>query len=156
LEADAVGVELRHFLLERAQKEVHQDRDLLGGAAPVLAREREQRQVFDVALDAGEDDRPHGLHPAAVAVHDDRDVTGHGGRCGYFARGAREHGVAEGGGFGASWSARGRSQITIRSASFAESTLSTSAMKRSVSFCTSVCACRSSSSATAWSFSSFL
>ena len=44
LEADAVLVELRDLLLERAQEQLHQDRDLVGGAAPVLAREREQRQ----------------------------------------------------------------------------------------------------------------
>jgi hypothetical protein len=86
---DAVLVQLRDLLLERAEKELHQDVHFVGGPAPVLAGEREQRQVLDAALDRRADDRPHGLDalavpgharqqpllgPAAVAVHDDRDV----------------------------------------------------------------------------------
>ena len=130
LEPDPVGVQLRDFLLEGVQEEVHQDRDLLGRATPVLAREREQREEFDIALDAGEDDRPHGLdaaavtgdtgqhpllRPAAVAVHDDRDVARNGGRCGHFARGALKHvdGVLWSG-----WEYRGRAAATtVRSPS---------------------------------------
>ena len=57
--------ELRDLLLERAQEQLHQDRDFVGRAPPVLAREREQRQELDVALDAGEDDRAHRLDARA-------------------------------------------------------------------------------------------
>src|SRR5207253_3478527 len=89
LEADVVLVELNHFLLECPQKELHQDRYLLGRAAPVLARKSKERQKVDAAFDArahrsadGLDAlavagyaRQHALlRPAAVAIHDDRDV----------------------------------------------------------------------------------
>src|SRR4029077_12353319 len=84
---DGVLVELGHFLLERPQEKLHQDRYLVGWTPPVLAREREQRQEFDLALDARAHRRAHRLdslampgnarqqtllRPAAVAVHDDR------------------------------------------------------------------------------------
>ena len=52
-EPDAVLVQLRDFLLERADEQLHQERDFVGRPAPVLAAEREQRQVLDAALDAG-------------------------------------------------------------------------------------------------------
>src|SRR5207253_2099913 len=65
---------------------------LLLRPAPVLAREREEREEFDAALAACLDGLAHGfntlavagdarqealLRPAAVAVHDDRDVPRH-------------------------------------------------------------------------------
>ncbi len=146
LEPDPVRMQLRHFLLQRMQEKVHEYRDFIGRAAPVLAGEREQREKFDVALDAREDDRPHRLdtaavpgdarqhpllRPASVAVHDDRHMPGHLGRGGNVARGAREHGFAGAGGNasgvvgGCAAAAR---QIAIRSVSLAASTLSISAM----------------------------
>ena len=112
LEADSVRVELRDLLLQRAHEELHQDRDFVGRAPPVLAGEREQRQELDVELDAGKDDGAHRLdappvagdprqhallRPAAVAVHDDRDVARDGGRRGDVAGGARKHGGSGGG-----------------------------------------------------------
>ena len=66
--------------------------DLGGRALPVLLREREQREVSTPASTRALDDLAHGLHaravaerarhvalarPAAVAVHDDRDVARH-------------------------------------------------------------------------------
>jgi hypothetical protein len=47
LEADAVVVQLADLLLERAQEELHEEGDFLGRAAPVLAREGEEREVLD-------------------------------------------------------------------------------------------------------------
>ena len=52
---------LRNLDIERTRKELHQDRHLLGGPAPVLARECEQRQVFDAELDGCADGGTHGL-----------------------------------------------------------------------------------------------
>ena len=67
LEADAVLVQLGDFLLQRAQEQLHQDRHFVGRTAPVLAGEREQRQVFDAALDAGAHGRAHGFDALAMA-----------------------------------------------------------------------------------------
>ena len=166
---------LLDLLLERAQEQVHQDRDLFRRAAPVLAREREQREVVDAALDAGADDAAHRLdalavtgdarqqpllRPAPVAVHDDRDVARDVAGRRYVAGGAGVHAGGAGRGSGAACRCGGAADAAgVRSPSgpppSPARTLSISAMKRSVSFCTSACACRSSSSATAWSFSSF-
>ena len=72
-------------LLEQA----HQRLDLAGRPLPVLLAEGEQGEHLDARLDAALDHLAHGLHagvvaerarqraalgPAAVAVHDDRDV----------------------------------------------------------------------------------
>ena len=80
---------------QRADEQLHQRRDLVGGTAPVLGAEREQRQVLDAAFPARLQRRAHGvdaagvpeharlapgLRPAAVAVHDDRHVPRHGRR----------------------------------------------------------------------------
>jgi hypothetical protein len=114
-------------------------------AAPVLAGEREQREKFDVALDAREDDRPHRLdtaavsgdarqhpllRPAPVAVHDDRHVPGTSDVAGMSRvelgnMGLREPVAMCGVVGGCAAAAR---QIAIRSVSLAASTLSISAM----------------------------
>ena len=101
LEADAVGMQLRDLLLERTREEIHQDRDFIGGPAPVLAREREERQVFDALLDcrthrgahrfdalamSGDAREQPLVRPAAVAVHDDGDMSRDDSRLGNDAR----------------------------------------------------------------------
>jgi hypothetical protein len=106
LEPDVVLVELGDLLLQRAQEQIHEDRNLVRGAPPVLAREREQRQVFDPALDRRAHGGAHRFHalavtgdarqqpllrPAAVAIHDDRHVTRHRARLGDLESGALEH-----------------------------------------------------------------
>jgi hypothetical protein len=129
--ADLVLVQLHHLLLERAQEQLHQDGHFLGGTAPVLAREGEQREELHAQLGAPAHGRAHGLdtaavtgdtrqqallRPAPVAIHDDRDVAGHIAHVRHFAR--RADVAAQ----------RGRHQIAIRSASLAWRTLSISAM----------------------------
>ena len=89
-QADAVLVQLVDFVVERLEEAAHQHRDLFLRPLPVLAREREQRQHLDAAARAVLDDLLDGAHahamtgrtrqrarsgPAAVAVHDDRDVA---------------------------------------------------------------------------------
>src|SRR6185437_3127976 len=150
---DAVGVELLHFLLEGAQEELHEERDLLGRTAPVLAREREQREVLDAALDARLHGLAHRLHaalvpgdarqeaalrPAPVAVHDDRHVPRHVRDLGDFLRGAGELGH----GFRTAFRGPGFApppHTDITSFSFSATSLSMSAMDLSVSFWTSSC-----------------
>ena len=88
--AHALGDEPRALLLDVAAEEPHQADDLGGGPLPVLGREGEERQVADGEVRAALDDLAHALGPAlvtgkprqsaargpaAVAVHDDRDVT---------------------------------------------------------------------------------
>src|SRR5262249_48774599 len=77
---------------ERVSLEVHQVADLAGRPLPVLGGEREHRQVLQASFERSLDDveqrllaavvalRPRQaalLGPAAVAVHDDGDVSGH-------------------------------------------------------------------------------
>ena len=52
-------MQLGDFLFERQDEQVHQDRDLVGRATPILAREREQRQIFDATLDRAADRAAH-------------------------------------------------------------------------------------------------
>ena len=82
-------------LADRGVEQAEQHADLLGGARPVLAAEREEGQRRDAAPHRVPDDRPDGLDagrmalglaqaglagPPAVAVHDDRDVARQVGR----------------------------------------------------------------------------
>ena len=91
LDPDALGRELVGLARDRAAEEVEQPRDLVVGAGPVLAAERVDREHRDAApdrvleeaadrLDPGrmavEVRQVPGAGPAAVAVHDDRDVPG--------------------------------------------------------------------------------
>src|SRR5213075_2166907 len=90
LEADAVVVELGDFLLEGTQEQLHEESHFFLRPAPVLAREREEREVLDAVADARLHDLAHRLdtlampadareeallRPAAIAVHDDGDVA---------------------------------------------------------------------------------
>src|SRR5262249_26383010 len=150
LEAHAVGVELLHLARERGLEQFHQQRHFLRRAAPVLGTEGEQREELDAALGAGAHRGAHGvgagamagharqqprLRPAAVAVHDDRDVPRH------VAGGGNLPGAAL------------RAHMARSSASFCCSILSMVWMCRSVAFCTSSCARRSSFSDTSFFFS---
>jgi hypothetical protein len=89
LEADAVGVQPRHFLLQHGDEQLHQEADFFLGPPPILAAEGEQGQVLDAQLAATAGHRAHrvdalamprhprqeaALRPAAVAVHDHGDV----------------------------------------------------------------------------------
>ena len=89
-DAHAVLVQLVDFAIERLQEKLHQRADFALRPIPVLAGEREQRQRLDAAAQAELDRRAHGflafamaqaarpaapLGPAAVAVHDDRDMA---------------------------------------------------------------------------------
>src|SRR5690606_1190022 len=95
----AVLVQLVHLAVEGLDEQPHQRPHLLAGPPPVLAAEREQRQRADAPAHALADRHAHRLDalavaglarqsaragPAAVAVHDDGDVTRqrHGGRQG--------------------------------------------------------------------------
>src|SRR5689334_11968416 len=138
LEADAVLVELADFLLERLEEELHEEGDFVGGAAPVLAREREQRQELHALLVAGLHHLAHrldalavagharqepALRPPPVAVHDDRDVPRDGAH--FRNGGGRAHVMA---------------YTAIRSFAFSATSLSISVIALSVIFCTSSCA----------------
>src|SRR5580658_1070570 len=140
--AHPTAVELAHLAVDRLDEQGHQTQDLLGRAAPVLARKREQRERLDAALrtfldahahrgeprlvsgGAGESTR---RRPAAIAVHDDGDV-------------ARQD-------------LRLRHHTCMTSFSLAASSESISATCLSVSFCTSCSARRSSSCETCFSLS---
>jgi hypothetical protein len=86
----ASRVQLIDLAVQRLDEQPHQRADFLAGAAPVLAAEGEQGQGFDTPFHALTDAHPHRLDaslvaglawqaarlsPAAVAIHDDRDVT---------------------------------------------------------------------------------
>ena len=86
----ALTLQLGDFPGDVLLEQVHQRRDLRRRAVPVFLGEREQRQDFDARLDRAFDRFAHRLHPgpvterarqpafigpAAVAVHDDRDVA---------------------------------------------------------------------------------
>src|SRR5712664_3063038 len=126
-----------------------QPRHLVGRTPPVLGTECEQRQVFDAPLDTGAHGFAHRLHaapvprdarqppalrPAPVAVHDDRHMAWHCAVPGDLLRRADVHHTAS------------------SSVSFCCSSLSISAIFRSVIFCTSSWARRSSFSETSFFF----
>src|SRR5690606_23667273 len=92
--AHPAAVQLDHLAVERVEEELHERADLLGRAATVLAREREQRQRGHAALEAVVDAQVHRARagavadharaaaargPAPVAVHYDGDVAGDAG-----------------------------------------------------------------------------
>ena len=92
LEAYTVLVQLLHLAIERREEQVHEQPHLLFRAPPVLARKRKQREVANTVIAAGLDQIAHPLHaltvagdtrqpaparPAAVAVHDDGNVSWH-------------------------------------------------------------------------------
>src|SRR5712664_488366 len=149
----AAAMQLLHLVRKRCLEQLHQERDLVGRTAPVFGAEGEQRQVLDAALGAGAHRGAHrldtaavagdarqvlALGPATVAVHDDRDMAR------YRARGRNGLGRARLG------------HTAISSASFCCSSLSMSAICRSVIFCTSSCARRSSFSETSFFLSASL
>jgi len=97
-QADAVGVQLADLALERGHEMPHEERHFFHGPAPVFGAEREKRQIFDARARARLDGRTHRIdaarmaryarqtslrRPAAVAVHDDRDVARNGCDIGY-------------------------------------------------------------------------
>eukprot|EP01139_Manchomonas_bermudensis_P005822 Amastigsp_a175776_3.p1 type:complete len:251 gc:universal Amastigsp_a175776_3:890-138(-) len=156
MQLHAVGLEGRHLARQRQRQQFHQAGDFLGGAVPVLGREGKHRQHGDAARHAGLDTTAQGAHallvaghtrqktlarPAAVAIHHDGHVVGNlGGAGGGHVSNQR----------------RGADQTAMMSCSLAATSLSTSAMNRSVDFCTSSCARRSSSSEASLSLTSFL
>jgi hypothetical protein len=88
-------VQLVHFAVERAEEQLHQRVHFFLRPAPVLAGEREQGQrrnaQFKAALDGAVDRARAGtvadharatalLCPAPIAIHDDGNVAGQGGR----------------------------------------------------------------------------
>src|SRR5688572_22672563 len=104
LEADFVAMELAHFAREGRHEQLHQQRDLLGRAAPVLGAERKQRQEPDAPLRARGHYAPYRLdaalvprnarqvpapRPAPVAIEDDGDVARHLAALRYLECGAQ-------------------------------------------------------------------
>jgi hypothetical protein len=101
-QAHAIAMQIADFLPEGVEEQFHEQTDLVRRPAPVLAGEREQREIGDGApravldhpanhLDAGSVARgtrqAARARPPAVAVHDDRDMlrrVGHAclGQCG--------------------------------------------------------------------------
>src|SRR5688500_7096745 len=92
LEAHAAGEQLGGLVLQSGADQLHQQPHFLGRTAPVLGADGEQREVGNAAVDAGAYRGAHRLRaapvagdarqapaarPAAVAVHDDGDVTRH-------------------------------------------------------------------------------
>ena len=88
-------MQLVHFTVERAEEQLHQGIDFFLRPAPILAGKREQGQrryaQFKAALDGAVDRARAGpvadharttalLCPAPIAIHDDGDVAGQGGR----------------------------------------------------------------------------
>jgi hypothetical protein len=82
-------VQVRDFALQGIEKQVHEHADLIGGPAPVLAAEGEQREMAHLAFRAFLHHPAHHPHagtmagrprhaarpgPPAVAVHDDRNM----------------------------------------------------------------------------------
>src|SRR5688572_18570152 len=138
----AVRVQLFDLVLKRAFEKLHEERHFLGGAAPVLRTEGEERKVLDAALAAGAHRGAHRFcaaavagdarqaptpRPAPVAIHDDGDVARHV---------TRVRNAGGGAGFPA--------HTAISSFSLSASRRSMSAMCRSVIFCISSSARRSS------------
>ena len=93
-QAHVLLVEQRQLVHERGREEVHEQIDLVLRPLPVLSRERVDGQHVKAEADARRDRlaqrvdagdmalaavEPAGSGPAAVAVHDDRDVLGHAG-----------------------------------------------------------------------------
>src|SRR6266540_5206592 len=88
---NAVGVKLSRLAVDHLAENLHQARDLVVRAAPVLGRESVQRQDLDPEFDTALDDPADVLGPSAmscqpfeaalvrpapVAIHDDRHVLG--------------------------------------------------------------------------------
>src|SRR5690606_17379744 len=147
-QADVVLQQLPHLPLQGQRQQAEKLLHFLGRALPVLAGKGEQGEMPHAALAGGADQgfrrllaglvaeraRPPALlRPAAIAIHDDGDVTRQCGGIGHV-----------------------QAQISSSSCSFAASRRSISATYLSVSFCTSSCARRSSSSEISFSFSSAL
>ncbi len=93
-DAHVPRVELVAAAAQHLAVEAHEEPHLLGAAAPVLGREGVDAEVRDAELDGAGDDVEQArlaravpldagealeVGPAAVAVHDDRDVLRHGG-----------------------------------------------------------------------------
>jgi hypothetical protein len=92
-EADAVRDQRRGLAADRLLEQRHERADLLAGALPVLGGEAVEGDVLDAAV-AGRADRPAdrldalavarddrevaAAGPAAIAIHDDRDVARYG------------------------------------------------------------------------------
>lgn len=87
----AFGMQLADFFAKVAHQQLHQARDFVLRAAPVLGAEGEQSETLHACIDAGRDDLFDALGaggmahrpgqralsgPAAVAVHDDGNVSG--------------------------------------------------------------------------------
>ena len=97
--ADVVALEQRHLLANVFAEELHEEFDFGFGAAPVFDGEGVEGEGFDVQARAGFDGHAGGLRagamtgdagkmaflsPAAVAVHDDGNVTGEAGEIEFF------------------------------------------------------------------------
>ena len=92
-DAHAPFVELVAAAVQHVAVVAHEESDLVGRALPVLGRERVDGEVLHADLDGARDDveqrrlprlvsldarEAAAVRPPAVAVHDDRDVLGHG------------------------------------------------------------------------------
>jgi hypothetical protein len=90
-EADVVLEDLAPLGDQELPEQAHERLDLAGGTRPVLLAEGVEREGVDPQAPADPDDAPHrgaarlvpglprlaaALGPAAVAIHDDADVTG--------------------------------------------------------------------------------
>jgi hypothetical protein len=104
-QADVVAVNALDLALEGLHEQLHQEGHLVLRTTPVLGTEGEQREVIDLVVQAGAHHLAHGIHalgmagnpghqalagPAAVAVHDDRDVPRNLHSLGNSPRGADE------------------------------------------------------------------
>src|SRR5690606_16089621 len=114
-EAHSAARQLVDLATQVEAEQVHQLVDLARRALPVLRREREQRQIGYLPLPAALDrladrlgaplmteDRRHavGTRPAAIAIHDDRQMSQPGGlraglRYGFLQRGRLGRGAGD-------------------------------------------------------------
>jgi hypothetical protein len=97
--ADIISLKQRHLLADIFAQELHEEFDFGFGAAPIFDRESVKGERFDVQTRGGFDGHAGGLRasavsrdtgkmaflsPAAVAVHDDRDVARKAGEIEFF------------------------------------------------------------------------
>jgi hypothetical protein len=98
-------MQLRNLLFERGHEQVHEERNLLGGPAPVLAGKGKQCQELYATFGTTTHGGAHCIgtlampghprqmavaRPAAIAVHDDGDMPRHRTHLGYRKRRALE------------------------------------------------------------------
>src|SRR5690606_18753852 len=160
VQAHALRAQFVDFFFERLHEQPHEQRDFFLRPPPDLGTERKQCQVAHASAATRFDHPSYRLHaagvagrtrqkalrgPAPVAIHDDRQMSRHLGVFRDGKRGAFEHCAG----------AAMTDQTVMISASFWLTILSISATYLSVSFWTSSCMRRSSSSEISLSLTSF-